>query len=424
MHPALGVEKPVPDDLLGGGLAFAVLLDTPGEVLGVPDFEFDVGYVAREAFGLGRAGSAFGTAAFDINGSCGVPTVIPSFGTVFHPCALSGNHARTAFGESAAVSRARKLFQARDLVYLYTLFNLCNNIGFEKFCTLRVTLASLWSDPRVTRGLISVLLKLLDSDAVSVCTESAPETDYLRHAGVGAESFVFSVQLGAPESFCFSGTESDSETSSFRSTISVTNSATYPAPLKPFTSALGTFSATLNYLFFRPVELSACLISAIMQKNSNKPDGARLWWQEVGDELWEGMLSEAGGDTFMCWVAARRAAHFVPTAVFATSVPIGANGTASYATNALMVFHSPAETAAVRVFVPSMRRRRKCWRWRLLADRSLVLSNGCYTRVAAELQAPAGWLNKNSFSPKVKVQFAPRTLSQAWEEEENRDCRG
>ncbi|KAJ7084497.1 hypothetical protein C8R43DRAFT_965275 [Mycena crocata] len=104
MHPALGVEKPVPDDLLGGGLAFAVLLDTPGEVLGVPDFEFDVGYVAREAFGLGRAGSAFGTAAFDINGSCGVPTVIPSFGTVFHPCALSGSRARTASGESAAVS--------------------------------------------------------------------------------------------------------------------------------------------------------------------------------------------------------------------------------------------------------------------------------------------------------------------------------
>ncbi|KAJ7114573.1 hypothetical protein C8R43DRAFT_961344 [Mycena crocata] len=265
MHPALGVEKPVPDDLLGGGLAFAVLLDTPGEVLGVPDFEFDVGYVAREAFGLGRAGrrerragatymAVKDRSAMEILELGGVGLLAVGVETPFSILVrlVGTTHAqRSANPPPFLVRGTRKLFQARDLVYLYTLFNLCNNIGFEKFCTLRVTLASLWSDPRVTRGLIPALLKLLDSDAVSVCTESAPETDYLRHAGVGAESFVFSVQLGAPESFCFSGTESDSETSSFRSTISVTNSATYPAPLKPFTSALGTFSATLNYLFFR-----------------------------------------------------------------------------------------------------------------------------------------------------------------------------
>ncbi|KAJ7128201.1 hypothetical protein C8R43DRAFT_957684 [Mycena crocata] len=55
-------------------------LDTPGEVLGVPDFEFEVGDVVREMFGLGRAGGAFGTAAFDINAPWGVPTVIPSCG--------------------------------------------------------------------------------------------------------------------------------------------------------------------------------------------------------------------------------------------------------------------------------------------------------------------------------------------------------
>ncbi|KAJ7131853.1 hypothetical protein C8R43DRAFT_956816 [Mycena crocata] len=67
-------------DLLGGGLAFAVLLDTPGEVLGVPDFEFEVGDVVRETFGLGRAGGVFGAAAFDINTPWGVPTVIPSCG--------------------------------------------------------------------------------------------------------------------------------------------------------------------------------------------------------------------------------------------------------------------------------------------------------------------------------------------------------
>ncbi|KAJ7150556.1 hypothetical protein C8R43DRAFT_951521 [Mycena crocata] len=57
MHPAIGVEEAVPDALLGGGLAFGVLLDTPGEVLGVPDFEFEVGDVVREMFGLGRAGA-------------------------------------------------------------------------------------------------------------------------------------------------------------------------------------------------------------------------------------------------------------------------------------------------------------------------------------------------------------------------------
>ncbi|KAJ7141901.1 hypothetical protein C8R43DRAFT_954553 [Mycena crocata] len=58
LHPEIfAVKKPCQTLSWAADSHLGYCLDTPGEVLGVPDFEFEVGDVVREMFGLGRAGA-------------------------------------------------------------------------------------------------------------------------------------------------------------------------------------------------------------------------------------------------------------------------------------------------------------------------------------------------------------------------------
>ncbi|KAJ7727589.1 hypothetical protein B0H16DRAFT_251259 [Mycena metata] len=60
----------------------------------------------------------------------------------------------------------------------------------------------------------------------------------------------------------------------------------------------------LSYIFGtnptdRPTTLSACLISKIMRENAKQPNGARIWWEGVRDEMWEGILRTWGRDDYV-----------------------------------------------------------------------------------------------------------------------------
>ncbi|KAJ7494827.1 hypothetical protein B0H11DRAFT_2222495 [Mycena galericulata] len=51
----------------------------------------------------------------------------------------------------------------------------------------------------------------------------------------------------------------------------------------------------LGYIFGtdpadRPAQLSRCFISKLMRENAKRADGARIWWQAAGDQLWEGIV--------------------------------------------------------------------------------------------------------------------------------------
>ncbi|KAJ7732339.1 hypothetical protein DFH07DRAFT_143913 [Mycena maculata] len=64
-------------------------------------------------------------------------------------------------------------------------------------------------------------------------------------------------------------------------------------------SALGSCYNNMNDLSYifgpnpadRPDELSPCLVSKIIGENVKRPDGARLWWQEVKDQIWQRVWS-------------------------------------------------------------------------------------------------------------------------------------
>ncbi|KAJ7732364.1 hypothetical protein DFH07DRAFT_945030 [Mycena maculata] len=68
----------------------------------------------------------------------------------------------------------------------------------------------------------------------------------------------------------------------------------------------------LTYIFGpdpadRPERLSACLSSKLIRENSKRTDGARLWWQAAGDELWEGIVKGWSAEDY-AWVTEADAA--------------------------------------------------------------------------------------------------------------------
>jgi hypothetical protein len=68
----------------------------------------------------------------------------------------------------------------------------------------------------------------------------------------------------------------------------------------------------LSYIFGldpadRPERLSRCLISKIMRENSKQPDGARLWWQSIGDRLWADGLRGRASESYV-WATEEDAA--------------------------------------------------------------------------------------------------------------------